>query len=174
VRPAGALAAALALLVAGTAAADSFTPVRLGIGVAPVARLRVVLPITVGVTADASVLDTRTAPLRIRVKLASECGGTFAGTQGAVLLDRRVTPQPTTGRPFAGRAHGSGKPTAYGVQTVCVWLEEEGDGRVFASDQFTQVNVSKACTVAARRYDRRRTAARRRAARRACGPGVRI
>jgi hypothetical protein len=60
------------------------------------------------------------------------------------------------------------------LQTVCVWLEEEGDSRVFASDQFSEVDVSKACTVAAQRYDRRRTAARRRAARRACGLGVRI
>jgi hypothetical protein len=169
-----ALAAALAVLVAGIASADSLTPVRLAISAAPVARLRVSLPITVAVSADASVLDDRTAPLRIRVKLASECGGTFAGTTGPVLLDRRLAPQPTTGRPFAGGAHGSGKPSAFGVQTVCVWLEEEGDSRVFASDQFTQVDVSKACTVAAQGYDRRRTAARRRAARRACGLGVRI
>lgn len=169
-----ALCAALAILITGTAAADSFTPVRLTITVAPVARLRVPMPITVAVTADPSVLDTRTAALRIRVKLAAECGGTFAGTAGAVLLDRRVTPQPTTGRPFAGGARGSGKPLAYGIQTVCVWLEEEGDARVFATDQSTLVDVSKTCTVAAQRYDRRRTAARRRAARRACGPGVRI
>jgi hypothetical protein len=168
------LAAAIALLVAGIASADSLTPIRLAISITPVARLRVQLPITVGVTADAAVLDDRTAPLRIRVKLAPECGGTFAGTTGPVLLDRRVTPQPTTGRPFAGGAHGSGKPSAYGLQTICVWLEEEGDSRVFASDQLTQVDVSKACTVAAQRYDQRRTAARRRAARRACGPGVRI
>jgi hypothetical protein len=59
---------------------------------------------------------------------------------------------------------------------------------VFASDQSIQVDVSRACTRAAARYDaarrrhvtgaaarkrkRRIVAADRRAARRACGPGV--
>jgi hypothetical protein len=162
------------MLVTGTATADGITPVRLSIAVTPVARLHQPLPVTVRVGADSSVLDTRTAPLRIRVKLAAECGGTFAGTRGVVLLDRRVNPQPTTGRAYAGNATGAGRPISYGTQTVCAWLQEEVDDRVFASDQSLQVNVSRACTRAAQRYDRRRSAARRRAARRACGPGVRI
>jgi hypothetical protein len=182
-RRAVALIALSAAVPSGLAAADSFVPVRMTIGVAPVARLHRQLAVTVHVNADPGVLDTRTAPLRVRVKLASECGSAFQYTDGVVLLDKRLSPQPTTGRAYSAVAHGSGKPAAYGSEVVCTYLEEEGDGRVFAGDQTVTTDVSKACTAAAARYDRLRHArdARRhrtriqnarRAARRACGPGV--
>jgi hypothetical protein len=186
-------AATLAAIVTGAlpaavAGADSFTPVRLTITVAPVARLRAPLTVTVRVSADAGALDDRSGPLRVRVKLAGECGGTYQYTSGPVLLDKPLNPQPSTGHAYSGVVTGSGKPLAYGTQTVCTWLDD-GVGRSFASDQSTQLNVSRACTLAAARYDaarrqqRRRTAAARRrhrralavdlrAARRACGPGV--
>lgn len=166
------VAAALAA-AAPPAAADSITPVRLSIKVAPIARVNKPLRIAVAVGADPGVLDIRTAPLRVEVKLAGECGGSFETTEGTTLLDRALTPQPTTDRPYAARARGSGRPRSYGVRITCVYLEEEGDDRVFASDQSIQVNVSKACTLAAARYDHHRRSGRlRRAARRACGPGV--
>lgn len=187
-RTGAALAAILGSLVAGLAGADSFTPVRLSISIAPIARLHKPLQVTVQVSADAGLLDDRSGPVRMRVKLATECGGTYQYTSGATLLDKRLSPQPTTGRVYSAVASGSGKPGSYGVQTVCAWLEDEGDRRVFASDQSTQVNVSRSCTRAAARYDaerRRRAATRaalnrkrrilavdRRAARRACGAGV--
>jgi hypothetical protein len=177
------VAAGVAALPAATAGGDSFTPVRLSIRVAPVARLHAPLRIAVSVSADPGALDDRSAPLRVRVKLASECGGTYAYTPGVVLLDRRLQPQPATGHAYTATALGAGRPSSYGMKSVCAWLEEEGDDRVFASDQSLQVNVSPACTRTARRYDvarhrrrhrlGRRTLARlRRAARRACGPGV--
>jgi hypothetical protein len=159
-------------VVAGGAMADSFTPVRLAISVAPVARLHKPLRITVGVSADASVLDNRTAPLRVEVKLANECGGSFETTPGTTLLNEALSPQPSTGRAYSARARGSGRPAAYGQKTACVYLEEEGEDRVFASDQSVVVNISKACTVAAARYDRTGKRKARKAARRACGPGV--
>ena len=95
-----------------------------------------------------SVLDSATAPLRIRVKLATECGGTFATTPGDVLIDQQLNPQPTTGHAYQATAKGSGKPTSYGEQTVCAYLEEEGDNRMFANDTADPppVNVSRACT----------------------------
>jgi hypothetical protein len=165
-------------LFANLAGADSFNPVRLEITVAPVARLHAPLPISVRVAADAGALDDRNGPIRAQVKLASECGGTYQYTQGPVLLDKPLSPQPNTGHPYSGAAHGSGRPSAYGVQTVCVWIEDR-DQRVFASDSFTQVNVSPACTSAAARYDalrrrhrKRALASAQRSARRACGPGV--
>jgi hypothetical protein len=185
----GALGLALAGgLSAGLAGADSFTPVRLTITVAPTARLDASLPITVAVSADAGALDDRTGPLRIRVKLAGECGGTYDYTQGAVLLDQQLNPQPATGHTYSAVAQGSGRPAAYGVQTVCVWLNDSED-RTWANDQSLQVDVSQACTTAAARYDaarrqrraRRLAGERRRqralasdrgAAARACGPGV--
>lgn len=178
-----ALAAALTTITAAAAAAaqaDSFTPVRLGINVAPVARLHQPLAVNVQITADPDVLDNATAPLRIRVKLATECGGTFATTPGVTLLDQQLNPQPATGKSYAVTAHGSGRPTGYGERTVCAFLEESGDNRMFANDTSQQVNVSRACTTAAARYDSARrhhrkakiVAADQRAARRACGPGV--
>jgi hypothetical protein len=196
-RRAIALGVALAgLMPASLAGADSFTPVRLGITVTPVARRHVKLPITVQVSADAGALDPATAPLRLQVKLASECGGTYQYTPGTVLVDRRLSPQPTKGQPYSATVKGGGKPTAFGAQTVCVFLNEEGDNRTFASDQSTLVNVSKPCTTKATRYDKARRALRRlkrhrhtqrklkrakhkvrrtrKAARRACGPGVKL
>src|SRR5207302_3852623 len=115
---AAALIALAAAIPSGLAAADSFAPVRMTIGVAPVARLHRPLAVTVRVSADPGVLDTRTAPLRVRVKLAAECGGAFQYTDGVVLLDKRLSPQPTTGRAYSAVARGSGKPKAYGSEVV--------------------------------------------------------
>jgi hypothetical protein len=183
-----ALAAGAVTASAPSAAGDSFTPVALEVGVAPIARLHRPLPITVQVTADASVLDIRGAPLRVRVKLAAVCGGEFEHTVGRVLLDERLSPQPSTGTAFAATVSGHGRPAGYGVFSVCAYLEEEGDERQFATATDRMVNVSRSCTVAARRYDRARgalprrpSAARRarvarlrRSARRSCGSGVRL
>jgi hypothetical protein len=125
-----------------------------------VARLGKPLAISVQVSADPSALDTATAPLRIRAKLSSECGGTFDTTPGPVLIDQELSPQPATGKAYQATPRGTGKPTAYGVRTVCAFLEEEGDNRQFANDTADppQVDVSKPCTLAARRYDRDRAA----------------
>jgi hypothetical protein len=168
-----------ACMPAALAGADSFTPVRLQITIAPVARLHKALAITVHVSADASVLDDRDGPMRMHVTLAQECGGTFAHTPGVVLIDKELSPQPTTGRAYSAVVQGSGKPNAYGVQTVCAYLDD--DYETFATDTSEQVDVSKACTTEAASYDkdrrarhhsRAKVAAAKRAARRACGPGV--
>ena len=143
-RPLTVAACVAATVVPTLAAADSFEPVRLAITVAATGHVRSQLPVSVTVSADAGVLDARTAPLRMLVKLAPECGGTFQYTTGPVLLDKRLNPQPATGRAYTATVKGAGKPTATGVQTVCVWLAEEGDGRVFATDDSLTVDVLKA------------------------------
>ena len=151
----GVTAAVTGALGGGLAGADSFNPVRLAITIAPVARLAQPLAITIDVSADAGALDTATAPLRIRAKLADECGGTFDTTPGPVLIDEQLNPQPATGQAYQATGRGSGNPTAYGQKTVCAFLEEEGDNRQFANDTVNPpiVDVSKPCTVAAARYD---------------------
>jgi hypothetical protein len=181
-----------AALPAASAGADSFEPIVLRVSVAPVARLHKPLRIAVSVSADPGVLDVATAALRVRVKLAPECGGVFDGTPGPVLLDKRLNPQPRTGHAYIATASSSrGRPDAYGTRTVCVFLEEEGDNRQFATDTGTQVDVSRTCTAAASAYDRARkrylrarrrhrgvrrerraAASARRHALRACGRGV--
>jgi hypothetical protein len=147
--------AALSLALTASAGADSFTPVRLDITIAPVARLHVPLPITVKVSADSGVLDTATSPLRMRAKLAAECGGSFSTTSGVVLLDQVLSPQPSTGHAYQATAKGSGRPTAYGNRVVCAYLEEQGDGRMYANDTDNPptVTVAPKCTQAASRYD---------------------
>ena len=140
-------AAAVALGVAAApvfAGADSFMPIQLNIAVASTGRAASKLPITVGVVADPGVLDVRTAPLRVEVKLAAECGGTFPTTPGVTLLNKRLNPQPATGKAYSGSVSGAGTPVATGEETVCVWLAEEGDQRAFASDQSNQVDVLRA------------------------------
>jgi hypothetical protein len=157
-RAPGVLAAAAVLAVglaqAAPGSADSFTPVRLGISVAPIARRAAALPITVTVSADPGVLDGSDGPVRIEVKLATECGATFETTPGNTLLDGALNPQPATGRAYTATAHGAGSPSRYGSQTICAFLEDTGAGRVYASDESVGVDVTVACTAAAQRYDR--------------------
>jgi opacity protein-like surface antigen len=135
----GALAAAA--LTASAAAADSFTPVRLGIHVSPTARVHQRLHISVSVSADPGVLDNRLGPLRIEVKLAPQCGGDFQSTTGITLLNKRLKPQPATGRTYSAVARGSVRPRARGSGAVCAYLEEAGDNRVWAHDESLSVKV---------------------------------
>ena len=71
---------------------------QLAIKIAPTARLAKPLAINVTVTADPGARDSTTAPLRIRARLAGECGGTFDTTPGPVLIDQQLNPQPATGK----------------------------------------------------------------------------
>lgn len=158
-RRAAAAVAAAALSLAGaaatsTAGADSFTPIRMTVAIAPIARARVPLHTTVSVSADAGVLDLAQGPMRVGVKLAVECGGTFETTPGVTLVDHALTPQPTRGKAYTATARGSGRPVFFGAQTLCVFLEDSTVGRVFANDESGSVTVSKPCTNTALRYDR--------------------
>jgi hypothetical protein len=131
-------------LLAASAGADSFTPVRLAITVASSAHVGTSLPISVTVSADAGVLDGSEGPLRIEVKLAGECGGDFATTPGTTLLNARLSPQPTTGKAYTATATGAGRPAATGTQTVCAFLEDSEVGRLYANDESDQVDVGPA------------------------------
>ena len=150
-----AIAATLTLVAAvAVASADSFTPVTMGINVTPIARLGTPLPVKVSVSADPGVLDTADGPLRIEVKLAPECGGSFETTTGITLVNALLKPPPTVGKAYSGGASGSGRPVAYGTRTVCTYLEDTGSGRVFANDESVTTDVTPACTAAGRAYDR--------------------
>jgi hypothetical protein len=153
-----AVLASLLALPASLAVADSFNPVRLAITIAPVARRHAALSVEIGVSANPGVLDTSEGPMVIGAKLAGECGATFATTPGPTLLHRQLKPQPTTGQAYSATARGAGRPTAYGTQTVCVFLEDADVGRVYANDESEQVDVSRACTTAGTRYDAARQA----------------
>lgn len=128
-------------------AADSFTPVVLTTRIAPVLHVGTKVPIKVKVTADPGVLDIRDSKLKVEVALASECAGTFAQTEkvGVPLMNRPLSPQPTVGKAYSATAATTwNAPNRTGIKTVCVWLVEESDQRVFASDQSITVRVDKA------------------------------
>lgn len=146
------LVAALALPSA-VAAADSFTPITVSLSFTPAARLHAKFRVTARINADAGVLDIASAPVRIGVKLAGECGGDYEHTSGPAVLNKHLSPQPATGRAYSATISGWGRPTAYGVQTLCMYIEDSV-GRVYANDESDDVNVSTACTAAGSHYDR--------------------
>ncbi len=134
-RRVGAGVAAAALALPAAVAADSFNPVRLTISVPGHAHLHRPLKVRVRLNADAGVLDSRTGPLYARVRLTrGECGSEFESTRGVVLLNRPLKPQPDPGEAYQGAVTGSGRTARRGVQNVCVFIEDKGDNRVFASD----------------------------------------
>jgi hypothetical protein len=151
--------AGLALLVAelalpsAVAGADTFTPVSVSLSFTPVARLHARFRVRARITADAGVLDVAQQPVRIGVKLATECGGDYEHTPGAAVLNKHLEPQPATGRAYAATISGWGRPTAYGPRTLCMFIEDSV-GRVYANDESDQLNVSEPCTAAGGRYDR--------------------
>jgi hypothetical protein len=154
-----AVSAAMLAIASSFAAADSFTPITLGIKLAPIARRQAQLPISVHVSADPSVLDGATTPLRIEVRLAAECGASFQTTTGPVLLNKALDPQPALGHAYSATISGSGRPSTFGSFTVCAFLQEQGDGnRMYANDTSNQVEVSHPCTTAAGRFDAARRA----------------
>lgn len=153
-RAAVALAAACAVLVlpSSLAAADSFTPITVSLSFTPVARLHAKFRVTARVSADAGVLDIASEPVRIGVKLAAECSGDYEHTPGPAVLNKHLSPQPATGRTYSATISGWGRPTAYGSETLCMFIEDSV-GRVYANDESAQVDVSKPCTAAGNRYD---------------------
>ena len=160
---------ALGLLAGGASAtADPLEPVTLTVSAPAAASRHAPVRITVAVAADPGVLDVRTGALRIRARLATQCGGSFTGTAGRTVIDRELSPQPAAGQAYTATVSGAHKPAAYGTFTVCVFLEEEGDNRQFATDTDSAVAVTHGCTTASDRYARLKrqlAAARKRHAR---------
>jgi hypothetical protein len=104
----------------------------------------------VAVEAEAGTLGIATQPLRVRVKLASECGGSFAGTPGPTALEGQL-PAPGAS---AYKQTLSGKVTvpSAGTEVVCAFLEDATE-RQFATDTEEEVTVVstssvKQCTAA--------------------------
>jgi hypothetical protein len=144
---------AVLTLSASLAGADSLNPVTVSLTSTPVARLHAKYRVTAAITADPGVLDIAQQPVRIGVKLAGECGGDYEHTTGPAVLNQPLKPQPNVGRAYSGTLTGWGRPAAYGEQALCMFIEDR-IGRVYASDQSDQVNVSRPCTAAATRYDK--------------------
>ena len=143
-RPLLALAAVVFLLLPTAAAARaSDEPVTLSVSTPAVVASSVGFPVRVTVSSDPGALAGATAPLRVRVRAATECGGSFDSTPGVVLLDQPLGP--------SGRVAGSGMTHTFGTFTACAYLEQQGDDRLFAFDDSTSFAVTHPCTTFARR-----------------------
>ena len=94
---------------------------------------------TVAVTADAEP-STRRAPVAAR-EAQPRVRRDIGGNAGDGADQPALSPQPPTGRPYSAVMPAPAGRRAYGVQTVCVWIEEQGDNRVFATSQAFTVNV---------------------------------
>jgi hypothetical protein len=148
-----ALVAGILALPSSPAAADSFNPINVALEFTPVARLHAKFQVKATIAADPGVLDIAAQPVRIGVKLAPECGSTYETTTGPAVLNQHLKPQPFVGRAYSAVITGAGRPTAYGTETLCMFVED-ATGRVYANDESQQVTISKPCTTAGSRYDK--------------------
>jgi hypothetical protein len=157
--PAVALAATL-LAASATPAAGQAEIVRLSITIAPIVAAGAAIPVTVAVDADRGALSARTDHLRLRVRYAAECAGTFAGTPGPVAIDTQIPDPGTANTTYHATLNGSAAVASLGAYSVCAFLEEEGTARLFAQDADTQFQATAGCTTASR-TDARNAAALR-------------
>lgn len=154
--------AGLALLgVAPAALGDPFEPVAIAVDAPAIARSDRPLAVTATVTADPDALTGTDGPVRVRVKLATICGGSFEGTDGVTLLDEPLAPQPRAGTALRASATGRARPAGAGVQSVCAFVASANDERQYATNVDATVDVSARCTTAARRVERDERAAAR-------------
>jgi hypothetical protein len=104
----------------------------------------------VAVEAEAGALAIAAQPLRLLVKLAPECGGSFLGTEGPPVLERTL-PAPGSG-PYSQTVSGTVSAAAIGTDVVCAFLDDAQE-RQFATDTEAEVTVLSAtaarqCTTA--------------------------
>jgi hypothetical protein len=144
------LAAALLGTAAVSAAGQGGEIVRLTITVAPVVAAGAPIPITVAIDADQGALAQRSGHLRLRVRYASECSGTFAGTPGPVAIDTQIPDPGAANSAYHATLQGSAAVTELRSYSVCAYLVEDGTGRLFAQDSDTQFRATAACTSASR------------------------
>ena len=145
-------ALAAALLGAQPAAAALDEPVSVTAQAPQAVAARSAFPLTVDVAAEAGALDIAAQPLRLRVRFAPECGGSFAGTEGPTAIDRSLL-APTPGASYTQSVTVKAKIGAVGPETVCAFLEDS-DERQFATDTEETLRVVPPCPAAKRKLAR--------------------
>jgi hypothetical protein len=137
--------ALLALAAPAAALGDDVDPVRLTVTAPAAARTGAPVSVSVAVAADAGALDPRAGTLRIGVRLAPICGGSFPTTAGATAIDAPLAPQPAPGAAFAATARGGATTSAAGDYAVCTYLTDD-EGRQWATDTDSVVEVNASGT----------------------------
>jgi len=132
----GGLAALLAL--AGGAGAALLEPVTVTASAPETAIVRTPFKLEVAVEAEAETLAIAAQPLRVLVKLAPECGGSFAGTEGPAALEATL-PAPGAGA-YSQTVTGKVTAASAGTEVVCAFLDDAQE-RQFATDTEEEVTV---------------------------------
>jgi hypothetical protein len=145
-------AAVVSLLAAEPAAAEFGEPVSVTAQAPATVAAGAPFPLTVDVSAEAGALDIAAQPLRLRVRFAPECGGSFAGTEGPTAIDQAL-PAPRPGALYAETVSTRAKIGTLGPQTVCAFLEDSQE-RQFATDTEGTLTVIPPCPVAKRSMGR--------------------
>jgi hypothetical protein len=134
------------LVVAAPAGAGLLEPVTIT-ATAPEPQIAAGTPfkLEVAVEAEAGTLDIAAQPLRVRVKLAPECGGSFAGTPGPAAFEQTLPP-PAAGAAYKQLLNGKATAASPGIDVVCAFLEDAQE-RQFATDTEEEVTVLSAGAV---------------------------
>lgn len=133
------------LIVAATAGAALLEPVTIT-ATAPGPQVSAGTPfkLEVAVEAEAGALAIAAPPLRVRVKLAPECGGSFAGTAGPAAFEGTL-PAPGAG-PYKQLVSGKATAASPGTDVICAFLEDATE-RQFATDTEEEITVLAAGAV---------------------------
>jgi hypothetical protein len=148
------------LLAAALPAAAAAEPISLRVHAPARAAAHSAFAVRVAVVANAGALNIAAKPLRLQVRLAPECGATFAGTGGAKVMNRKLKPPPVPDVRYHEDFTGHGR-AKLGSYSLCAFLVQAGDARQFATSIDTPVDVTKRCTKATRKLDRLRGKLRR-------------
>lgn len=143
------------LIVAATAGAALIEPVTIT-ATAPEPQLVAGTPfkLEIAVEAEPGALAIVAQPLRVRVKLAPECGGSFIGTPGPAAFEQGL-PAPAAGAAYKQLVTGKVTAAGPGPEVVCAFLEDATE-RQFATDTEEEVTVlaagaaRKQCSAATR------------------------
>jgi hypothetical protein len=140
------------LLVAATAGGALLEPVTItATAPEPLVAAGTPFKLEVAVEAEAGALDIAVRPLRVRVKFAPECGGSFVGTPGPAAFEAPIA-GPPAGAALKQTLVGKVTAPSPGPEVVCAFLEDATE-RQFATDTEEEVTVLapgalKQCTAA--------------------------
>jgi hypothetical protein len=158
-------ACAALLILAAVAGAALIEPVTIT-ATAPEAQVEAGKPfkLEVAVEAEAAALDIAARPLKVRVKLAPECGGSFAGTAGPAAYEATLA-SPPAGAALSQTLSAKVTAPSPGTEVVCAFLEDATE-RQFATDTEEEVTVLpagavKQCTAATKQLQKAKKSLKR-------------
>jgi hypothetical protein len=103
------LGVALALVAPAAATGDAIDPINMVVTAPAAVKPGAPIAVSVVVDADPGALDPRAGAIHLGVRLATECGGSYATTPADVtpIDDVALNPQPAAGTTYRAAAKGT-------------------------------------------------------------------